>query len=326
LDEYKRDRMEILLRSGHRQKDIAAVLKVDKGTISREKNRRKRENGVYDAETAQHKARVKRLHSKYQGMKVESNPDLKKTIIEELEKFRSPDEIAGRLKKETGLIIGKDAIYKWLYSAFGQRYCQYLCSRRHRRKKQAKKPKREMIKHRIPLFLRPKGENYRHAEGDCFVSPKRAKTSASAFLVCEKTTQFLSGKRMPNLKPAVVASTARTIVTSLNLDTLTLDNGQENREHLMMGIAAYFCDPYSPWQKPHVECNIGLMRRWFIPKKTDLRKIDDIQLQEYIHILNSKYRKSLGYRNAYEAAFERGIIKSLPSFLSAMGVAFEGRI
>lgn len=326
MDEYKRDRMEILLRSSCKQKDIAAVLKVDKSTVSREKNRRKRKNGVYDAETAQHKARVKRLYSKYQGMKVEGNPDLKKTIIEELEKFRSPDEIAGRLKREKGIIIGKDAIYKWLYSVFGQRYCSYLCSRRHRRKKQTKKTKREIIKHRIPLFLRPNGENYHHAEGDCFVSPKKLKTNTSVFVVCEKRTQFLSGRRMPNLKPAVVALTARTIISSLNLDTLTLDNGQENREHLMMGINSYFCDPHSPWQKPHVECNIGLIRRWFIPKKTDLRKIDDIQLQEYFHILNSKYRKSLNYRNAYEAALERGIIKSLPSSLSVMEVAFEGRI
>jgi IS30 family transposase len=103
-------------------------------------------------------------------------------------------------------------------------------------------------------------------------------------------------------------------------------NLKENREHLKMGIATYFCDPHSPWQKPHVECNIGLIRRWFIPKKTDLRKIDDIQLQEYLHILNNKYRKSLGYRNAYEVAFEHSIIKSVPSFLSVMEVAFEGRI
>jgi IS30 family transposase len=118
-----------------------------------------------------------------------------------------------------------------------------------------------------------------------------------------------------------VASVAKNITNSFNLDTLTLDNGQENRDHLHMGIDTYFCNTGSPQQKPHVECNIGLVRKWFIPKKTDLRKISHIQLQEYFHILNSKYRKSLNYRSAYEVALERGIIKSLP-----VEIAFEGRI
>jgi IS30 family transposase len=186
LNQNQRDRLEVLLRSGCKQKEIAKVLKVDPSTISREINKRKRKNGVYDADTAEHKARVKRLYSKYQGMKVEQNKELKKVVIEELARLRSPDEIAGRLKG-----VGKDAIYKWLYSNRGQQYCQYLCSRRYRRKKQTRLAKREMIKHRIPLFLRPQGENYRHAEGDAFLSPKKLKTSVSVFMVCEKTSQLI---------------------------------------------------------------------------------------------------------------------------------------
>ncbi len=304
------------MRSGCKQKEIAKVLKVDKSTISREIKNRKRKNGVYDADTAEHKARVKRLYSKYQGMKVEENKGLKKAVIEGLTELRSPDEIAGRLKG-----VGKDAIYKWLYSIRGQRYCCFLCSKRHRRKKQARLPKREMIKRRIPLFLRPEGENYNHAEGDAFLSPKKLGTPVSVFVVCEKSSQLLVGQKIPNLKPATVSSAAKNITKDFNFDTLALDNGQENRDHLNMGVDTYFCDVNSPQQKPHVECNIGLMRRWFIPKKTDLRKISDTQLQEYFHILNSKYRKSLNYRSAYEVALERGIIKSLP-----VEVAFEGRI
>ena len=69
LTQYDRDRMEILLRERYLQEEIARVLKVDAGTISRER-KRQRKNGVYDADTAQHKAQVKRGCSKYQGMKV----------------------------------------------------------------------------------------------------------------------------------------------------------------------------------------------------------------------------------------------------------------
>lgn len=316
LDEHKRDRLEVLLRSGCKQKEIARVLKVDKSTISREIIKRKRKNGVYEADTAQHKARIKRLYSKYQGMKVEEDKELKKVVVEGLQNLRSPDEIAGRLKG-----VGKDAIYKWLYSNRGQQYCRYLCSRRYRRKKQTKLLKREMIKDIVPVLLRPSGESYNHGEGDTLVSPKKFKTSVSVFVVCDKSSHFISGRKTPNLKPVVVAEIAKTMSNKLNLDTLTLDRGQENREHFNMGIDTYFCDAHSPWQKPHIECNIGLLRRWFLPKKTDLRKISDTQLQGYFHILNSKYRKSLNYRNAYEVALERGIIKSL-----SVKVAFEGRI
>lgn len=325
LDQIKRDRLEALWQAGHKQKDIAKILKVDKSTVSREINGRKKKNGVYDAETAQHKARVKRLCSKYQGMKIEENKEFKNIVIEELEKFRSPDEISGRLRRETGQVVGKDAIYKWLYSNRGQRYCHLLCSKRYKKKKQDRLPQREMIKGITPLFLRPNVENYNHGEGDTLVSPKRFQTSVSIFAVCEKSSQLLWGNKTTNLKPATIAKTAKMIVGKLNLDTLTLDRGQENRDHFDMNINTYACDAHSPWQKPHIECNFGLLRRWFIPKKTDLRKISDIRLQEYFHILNSKYRKSLGYKNAYEVALERGIIKTLPKLLSEK-VAFEGRI
>jgi len=62
-------------------------------------------DGRYDADTAQHKAHVKRLYSKYQGMKIEDRPSLKAHIITELKQKRSPDEIAGRINKKAGYCI-----------------------------------------------------------------------------------------------------------------------------------------------------------------------------------------------------------------------------
>src|ERR1700689_5212596 len=90
LKQKDRDRMEALLDAGETQAEIAKILKVHESTISREKQR-KRKDGRYDAATAQHKAGVERGHSKYQGMKVESNPELKAYIIARLKEKRSPD-------------------------------------------------------------------------------------------------------------------------------------------------------------------------------------------------------------------------------------------
>ena len=80
INQKIRDRIESLLDEGEKQCEIAKILKVDKSTVSRE-SKRKRKNGKYDADTAQHKAMIKRGNSKYQGMMIENNKDMKKHII-----------------------------------------------------------------------------------------------------------------------------------------------------------------------------------------------------------------------------------------------------
>lgn len=312
LNQTKRDRLQALLDSGHNQKQIANVLKVNPSTISREIKHRKRINGYYDADTAQHKANVKRLKSKYRGKKVEQNRELREYIIRGLKQYRSPDEIAGRMKKEKqSFCINKDAIYGWLYSCWGQQYCRYLCSKRYRKRKQKKNKRREMIPDRISISDRPhKGI---HAEGDTFVSPKRFKTTISGVLVCIPNVQLLIGQKIENRRPQTMVDAINHITKDVLIDDITFDNGIENKYHKQFNLSAYFCDPHSPWQKPHVENNIGLLRRWFMnKKKTNLKKVSDDKLQRYLYILNNKYRKSLGYTSAYEAAVENGIIKSVP--------------
>lgn len=307
LDQYDRDRIEALLRASHTQQEIAEVLQVDKGTISREIKKRKRKDGRYEATTAQMKANVRRSNSKYQGMKIEQYPALRETTTGELMGYRSPDEIAGRMKRDNRYLrVGANAIYQWLYSPYGQCWCRYLCTKRYRRKKQKQDPGREMIVNRKPLAMRPHAGI--HAEGDTFVSPRRAQTPASGIVVVMLDTQLIAGTLVPNRKEAVMVHAMQRLTSRVPMDTLTLDNGVENKGHERFGAPAYFRDPHAPWQKPHVEAAIGLLRRWFIPKGTDLRMVAEEQFQTYLHTLNGKYRKSLGYASAYEIAAQRGII------------------
>ena len=309
LDQFDRDRIEALLVSGHRQKEIAAILQVDKGTISREISRRKRNNGCYQAATANHKAQVARGASKYQGMKIEQYPNLKNLIIIGLEAKRSPDEIAGRMNQERIMPrISTKAIYRWLYSRYGQRYCHLLCTRRYKKRTQKRKTKREMIPDRIPLALRPK-EGI-HAEGDLFVSSRSSGTQRSGAIIAIPVAKLLVGVMIANKKPAVMVRAIKAMNKEITIDDMTMDNGIENRDHRDFGLPTYFCDPHSPWQKPHVENGIGLIRRWFIPKKTDLTTVSNDDLQYYLHTLNGKYRKSLGYQSAYEVAAKHGIIQT----------------
>jgi len=87
--------------------------------------------------------------------------------------------------------------------------------------------------------------------------------------------------------------------------SITFDNGQENRHHERiqerLGMAAYFCNPYSSWQKGSVENAVGLTRR-FWPKKTDYALIPDSEIAMVEYRLNTRPRKRFGYLTPLEYA------------------------
>ena len=95
----------------------------------------------------------------------------------------------------------------------------------------------------------------------------------------------------------------------MRIGNIILDRGIENRYHERFDMPAYFCDPQSPHQKPLAEGSIGLMRRWFWKKGTNLAEVSNQEIQKNINILNNKYRKSLNYMSALEVAREHGILK-----------------
>lgn len=324
LTEHDRDRIHALYGYGHAQKDIAEVLGVDKGTISRELNRYPRTTWRYSAVRAQKDAELKRAKSKRPGMKVEAHPGLRRHIVKELKRLRSPDEIAGRMKRD-GITprVGTNAIYKWLYSEDGKAYCKYLCTKRTRKRRQSRTAQRILIPDRKPLKERPDMIGLVHTEGDLFVSPRTSGSKACGLLVVEKGSKLLSGSIIANKSAKAIVPAMRKATRSVGADTCTLDNGIENIHHKDFGVPSYFCDPGSPTQKPHAEGSISLVRRWFISKGTNLSTVSNDTYQSQLHLLNGKYRKSLGYRSAYEDALERGIIDKVPRISLLKAVAFR---
>ena len=113
------------------------------------------------------------------------------------------------------------------------------------------------------------------------------------------------------------------IQKKVRVTTWAMDNGIENIYHEQFGVPTFFCTKGSPWQKPHIESSIGLNRRWFLPKGTDLSKVTEEEFQSMLHILNHKYRKSLGYRSAYEVSLESGIISKVPNLSKKKAIAFR---
>lgn len=324
ITDKDRDRIQALRDGWHTQKEIATVLGFSESALSRELARNPTRVGRYIADRARHHAEEKRTHSKYPGMKIDAYPELKQYIMRQLKRLRSPDEIAGRLKAKGVLPrVGTNAIYKWLYSDAGHPYCRYLCTRRVGKRRQSRLPQRILIPDRKPLTLRPKTQGLIHAEGDLFVSPARIRVRTSGLLLVVPQAHLLTGNIIPNKTSVVMVEAMQKLTAQLSLDTCTFDNGIENIHHKEFGVDTYFCDRGAPWQKPHVESSIGLIRRWFLPKGTNLATIPDNTFQSQLHLLNRKYRKSLGYKSAYEVAVERGIIHRIPRVSLAAAVAFR---
>jgi hypothetical protein len=75
---------------------------------------------------------------------------------------------------------------------------------------------------------------------------------------------------------------------------------QHARLRIDTGLEIYFCDPQSPWQRGTNENTNGLLRQYF-PKGTDLARHGPEDFAAVADALNSRPRKTLGWRTRRSA-------------------------
>jgi IS30 family transposase len=160
-----------------------------------------------------------------------------------------------------------------------------------------------------------------HWEGDLILG---LESSAIGTLV-ERTTRFTTLLHLPRMAehgvgarikngPALaghgaeavrnsIASTMTSLPTQLRR-SLTWDQGAEMSQHVRLkidtGLEVYFCEPHSPWQRGTNENTNGLLRQYF-PKGTDLSAHSKNALQAVALALNTRPRKTLGWKTPAEA-------------------------
>jgi IS30 family transposase len=241
-----------------------------------------------------------------------SNERLRAVVADRLQHDWSPQQIAGWLKathhNEPAMQISHETIYRSLFiQARGLLKKELLghlrSARAIRRGKTATfKGHPRGIVDAISIRERPAEAEDRavpgHWEGDLIAG---SKNSYIATLV-ERHSRYVALVRVANRETATVVEALTRQVQRLPeglMATLTWDQGKEMAAHKRFTVATdvqvYFCDPHSPWQRGSNENTNGLLRQYF-PKGTDLSGFTQEQLDAVSDRLNTRPRKTLGYR------------------------------
>ena len=264
----------------------------------------------------------------------------------------SPEQIANRIKldfpDDECMRISHEAIYQSLYIEGRGALKRELvwCLRTGRALRAPReRSRRKAWAHVTPETLiseRPAEVEDRavpgHWEGDLLIGLERSAVGT----VVERTTRFTMLVHLPREEgyrhketvkngPALAGYGATTMKNALAntmatlpeqlARSLTWDRGKEMSAHVQFkvetGIPVFFADPQSPWQRGTNENTNGLLRQYF-PKGTDLSRWSAEEIEAVAHALNTRPRKTLGWKTPAEALDEHLLL------LQQAGVASTG--
>jgi IS30 family transposase len=307
----EREFLAIRLALGDTKVEVAQELGCHPSTIRRELNRNQ-VAGTYLPAQAQALADERRRASKA-PWKLE-RPDLADFVKEGLRQYWSPEEIAGRWRKEHPRRgrqwVSHQCLYDWIWrqKAQGQSWHRYLRrAYRKRRKRQESPETRGRIVGRVGIEERPAIVEKRARLGD-WESDRVEGSGSTGSLAShvERKSRYtvlakLSDGRATTFNEGTIRAFERH--GELPVRTTTADNGKEFAAHAelaaRLGLDVYFARPYHAWERGTNENTNGLVRQFF-PRGLDLRQVAPRQVAHVERLLNNRPRKCLGYRTPLE--------------------------
>ncbi len=267
--------------------------------------------GSYRAVSAHEAAGLRACRPKVP--KLVADPVLAGWVREWLDRRYSP-VVCAVLAGERGRPISAETIYQACYRpgrGLGPEAWKQLPRRRQARKRAGHRwgfasgnplgsPVLVHDRHPIAAYRSQPG----HLEGDLITG---AHNRSAVLTLCERVSRRTWLKALPNGYSTIEVATALvevldTIPPSMRR-TLVWDQGREMKfwadVQAATGTLIYFCDPHSPWQKPTVENNNGILRRW-LPKGIPLNTIPQSQLDHIAELINTMPRRIHQWATAHD--------------------------
>jgi IS30 family transposase len=251
-------------------------------------------------------------------LKLVVRPELAEEVTRRLRRCWSPQQIAGRLRfdhpDDPHWWVSHETIYRSLYlqgrGGLQRELLEALRTGRTRRRPRGYRVLgRGKLKDMVMISERPPEVQDRavpgHWEGDLIIGTRDGHSQIGVLV--ERTSRFLMLLHLPDNRRAetvrdVIARKIGHLPQAL-VRTLTWDQGSEMAEHAQFsidtGVAVYFCDPHSPWQRGTVENTNRLLRQYF-PRGADYSPLTEADLDLVADELNQRPRKTLDYRTPAE--------------------------
>jgi len=305
------------LRAGESMRQIAVRLERAPSTVSREV---RRNGGRADYRAWQARSAALARARRPRVAKLACNRRLRSEVERLLGLRWSPGQIAHRLRlthpDDREMRVSHETIYQALYiqgrGALRRELAACLRTGRARRRAHASADDRGRMAGMILISARPAEIADRavpgHWEGDLMIG--KAGRSAIATLVERRTRYVLlaalpGGRSAPEVRDALVG-TIMALPDHLRR-SLTWDRGHEMADHLRFtvdtGVAVYFCDPHSPWQRGTNENTNGLLRQ-YLPRTVDLSQVSQAELDAIAAELNARPRQTLAWMTPSETFAE----------------------
>lgn len=308
LTREERYQIHTLRRQGISLGCIAAELRRSRSTISRELQRNAGPGGYKPAQ-AHDQARARQcLRRNAQHF---SSADWQH-VEALLRLFLSPEQVSGRLRLEKAIGISTESIYQRAYrdKARGGDLVSYLRCQKVRRKRYASgQERRGVLANRIGIEQRPAVVEQRSRigdwEGDTVIGGNH---KGVLLTLVERKSRYTLACQLNSRHSAGVTQAVIALLRPhrRRCCTLTFDNGKEFAEHAFIAqclrARVYFAHPYCSWERGLNENHNGLLRQYF-PKKMNLLKVSQHQVNDAVYLLNHRPRKCLGYRTPHEVFY-----------------------
>ena len=306
LTQCQRYQIQALLKSDHKQTEIAETIGVHKSTICRELKRNQGQRG-YRPKQAHQKAISRRKRDR-RCIHLQTWAWIEEKIREDW----SPEQISLWMEAYEETRVSHEWIYQYIYSdkkARGDLHKHLRCQKK-RRKRYGSNERRGKIANRVSIEQRPAIVEDRKRLGDWEADTMIGKKSPYALVtLVERKSRFTLLKKIDQRTAAAAKMAIIQMLAPYKTKTLTItrDNGKEFADHQEfaeeLDADVYFAHAYSSWERGSNENSNGLSRQYF-QKGSDFSKITDQKTIFAEKRLNTRPRKCLDMRTPEMVFFE----------------------